>query len=168
MSFQKLVRTFLSRSPSHFSHCTFISPRAWPLPVTHSDIVTSILSDHGRTPVNRSTDSGDLGTIWQRMLSQVLLKMSLNFSCGLIKLALTLKRPGFKPHTKGQPGPERPMFFHIYMFVTIKLILLIMFNSTRTTRTPAFWGYPPPPHDYPYHWVILDPKSKEDKVKVTN
>ena len=30
---------------------------------------------------------------------------------------------------------------------------------TRTTRTPAFWGYPPPPHDYPYHWVIFDPKS---------
>ena len=23
-------------------------------------------------------------------------------------------------------------------------------------------------HDYPYHWVILDPKSKGDKVKVTN
>ena len=42
------------------------------------------------------------------------------------------------------------------------------FDWTRTTRTPAFWGYPPPPHDYPYHWVILDPKSKEDKVKVTN
>ena len=41
-------------------------------------------------------------------------------------------------------------------------------NKTRTTRTPAFWGYPQPPHDYPYHWVILDPKSKEDKVKVTN
>ena len=41
-------------------------------------------------------------------------------------------------------------------------------KSTRTTRTPAFWGYPPPPNDYPYHWVILDPKSKEDKVKVTN
>ena len=32
---------------------------------------------------------------------------------------------------------------------------------TRTTRTPSFWGLP-------YHWVILDPKSKEDKVKVTN
>ena len=40
--------------------------------------------------------------------------------------------------------------------------------KTRTTRTPAFWGYPQPPRDYPYHWVILDPKSKEDKVKVTN
>ena len=39
---------------------------------------------------------------------------------------------------------------------------------TRTTRTPAFWGYPLLPNDYPYHWVILDPKSKEDKVKVTN
>ena len=39
---------------------------------------------------------------------------------------------------------------------------------TRSTRTPAFWGYPPPPNDYPYHWVILDPKSKEDKIKVTN
>ena len=38
----------------------------------------------------------------------------------------------------------------------------------RTTRMPAFWGYPPPPHNYPYHWVILDPKSKEDKVKVTS
>ena len=39
---------------------------------------------------------------------------------------------------------------------------------TRTTGTPAFWWYPPPPHDYQYYWVILDPKSKEDKVKVTN
>ena len=36
-------------------------------------------------------------------------------------------------------------------------------NTTKTTRTPAFWGYPPLPNDYPYHWVILDPKSKEDK-----
>ena len=44
----------------------------------------------------------------------------------------------------------------------------IIIDGTRTTRTPAFWGYPPPPHDYPYHWVILDPKSKEDKVKVSN
>ena len=41
-------------------------------------------------------------------------------------------------------------------------------DKTRTTRMPAFWGYPPPPHDYPYHWGILDPKSKEDSVKVTN
>ena len=41
-------------------------------------------------------------------------------------------------------------------------------TPTRTTRTPSFWGYPPPSHDYPHHWVILDPKSKKDKVKVTN
>ena len=41
-------------------------------------------------------------------------------------------------------------------------------EQTKTTRTLAFWGNPPPPHDYPYYWVILDPKSKEDKVKVTD
>ena len=41
-------------------------------------------------------------------------------------------------------------------------------DITKTTRMPAFWGYPPPPHDYPYYWVILDPKSEEDNVKVTN
>ena len=42
--------------------------------------------------------------------------------------------------------------------------------KTRTTRTPAFWGYPRRfmiTHTSDY-WVILDPKSKDDKVKVTN
>ena len=34
--------------------------------------------------------------------------------------------------------------------------------KTRTTRTPA------PHHDYPYLWFTSDPKSKQDKVKVTN
>ena len=33
---------------------------------------------------------------------------------------------------------------------------------------PALWKYPLPPHDYPYYWFILDPKSKQDKVKVMN
>ena len=41
-------------------------------------------------------------------------------------------------------------------------------TETRTTRMPAFWGYSPPPHNYPYYWFILDPKSREDKDKVTN
>ena len=49
---------------------------------------------------------------------------------------------------------------------------------TRTTRTPAFWGYPLPPHDYPYYWpvhfesqvhtidqLISDPKSKQDESR---
>ena len=40
-------------------------------------------------------------------------------------------------------------------------------SSSVQSRTPAFWGYPPPPHDYSYYWIILDLKSKEDKVKVT-
>ena len=26
--------------------------------------------------------------------------------------------------------------------------------TTRTTRTPGFWGYPKPPHDYPYYWAV--------------
>ena len=46
--------------------------------------------------------------------------------------------------------------------------ILHTYIITRTTRMPVFWGYPPPPHDYSHYWVILDPKSKEDKVKVTN
>ena len=46
------------------------------------------------------------------------------------------------------------------------------------TRTPAFWGYPPPPRDYPYYWpvhfesqvhtidqFISDPKSKEGESR---
>ena len=41
-------------------------------------------------------------------------------------------------------------------------------QKNRTTRMPAFWGYPLLPHDYPYYWFILDPKSKQDKVNVTN
>ena len=38
------------------------------------------------------------------------------------------------------------------------------FTITITTR----WVSPPPPHDYPYYWVILDAKSKENDVKVIN
>ena len=48
-------------------------------------------------------------------------------------------------------------------------------EPTRTIRTPLFWGYPLPPHDYPYYWVILDPKSKGEQsykfkefAKITN
>ena len=40
-------------------------------------------------------------------------------------------------------------------------------DTTRTTRMSAFWGYSLQPHDYPYCWFILGPKSKQDKVKVT-
>ena len=51
-------------------------------------------------------------------------------------------------------------------------------KATRTTRTPAFWGYPPMPHDYPYYWpvhfesqvhtidqFISDPKSKQGESR---
>ena len=42
-----------------------------------------------------------------------------------------------------------------------ELMIASVINTTRTTRTPAFWGYPPPPHDYPHYWVILDPRSSQ-------
>ena len=58
-------------------------------------------------------------------------------------------------------------FYHCHSN-SMELFFVVTLIQTRTTRTPAFWGYPPPPHDYPYHWVILDPKSKKDKVKDTN
>ena len=46
--------------------------------------------------------------------------------------------------------------------------MLFIFVSSRATRMPAFWEYPPPPHDYTFYWFISDPKSKQDKVQVTN
>ena len=60
--------------------------------------------------------------------------------------------------------------FHINQITIPYMQLFWNLILTRSTRMPAFWGYPPPPppHDYPLYWVILDPKSKEDKVKVTN
>ena len=39
---------------------------------------------------------------------------------------------------------------------------------TRTTRTPAFWGYPPPPNDYPYHWVILENEDTPRRLMITH
>ena len=39
-------------------------------------------------------------------------------------------------------------------------------GQTRTTRMSAFWGHPKPPHYSPYYCVMLDPKPKQDKVKV--
>ena len=51
--------------------------------------------------------------------------------------------------------------------ILINISLELFLRVIMTTRTLEFWGYPMPPHDYPYYWVILDPDSKEDKVKVT-
>ena len=64
-----------------------------------------------------------------------------------------------------------------YMMLLAKWFLDLI-DPTRTTRTPAFWGYPPPPRDYPYYWpvhfesqvhtidqFISDPKSKEGESR---
>ena len=39
------------------------------------------------------------------------------------------------------------------------LVIFKMLIQTRTTRMPAFWEYPLPPHDYPYYGFISDPMS---------
>ena len=33
------------------------------------------------------------------------------------------------------------------------------------TRTPPFWGYPPPPHDYPHYWI---PSQKNNQSRTEN
>ena len=38
---------------------------------------------------------------------------------------------------------------------------MVALVQTRTTRTPAFWGYPPPPHDYPHYWIPSQNKSSQ-------
>ena len=54
--------------------------------------------------------------------------------------------------------PERKVLQTVLRFVhTVQL-------TTRTIRTPAFWGYPPPPHDYPHYWTMLGPNSKQGRM----
>ena len=45
------------------------------------------------------------------------------------------------------------------------VIKIMKRTSTRTTRTPAFWGYPPPPHDYPHYWI---PSQKNNRSRTEN
>ena len=40
------------------------------------------------------------------------------------------------------------------------LEILLSITGKTTTRTPAFCGYPPPPHDYPHYWVMLLSQNK--------
>ena len=96
---------------------------------------------------------------------------------------LCISRISYSPVLPRWRHSKRPRRYHkILLHLDIKHINMFYWQqsedsrhtcwwlqvTTRTTRTPVFWGYPPPPHDHPYYWVILDPKSKEDKVKITN
>ena len=57
---------------------------------------------------------------------------------------------------------------YIYIMYLISNVFVRQISSfpisTRATKTPAFWGYPPPPHDYPHYWVMLDPNSKLGRI----
>ena len=52
----------------------------------------------------------------------------------------------------------------VQSFFEILPLLLKILYVTGTTRTPAFWGYPPPPHDYLHYWTMLGPKSKQGRT----
>ena len=56
-----------------------------------------------------------------------------------------------------------PVTWHIFVTIIRQLILTLV--PTRTTRTPAFWGYPPPPHDYPHYWI---PSQKNNRSRTEN
>ena len=45
------------------------------------------------------------------------------------------------------------MIIMMMRIMTITMILIVMLVINRSTRTPAFWGYLPPPHDYAHNWV---------------
>ena len=60
--------------------------------------------------------------------------------------------------------------FHIYMEIYSWNIhvfhkYMLKHNKQEQTKMPAFWEYPQQTNDYPYYWFILDPKSKQDKIK---
>ena len=44
--------------------------------------------------------------------------------------------------------------FWILSHGQIYTVIWTSLETTRTTRMPVFWGYPPPPHDYPYYWSV--------------
>ena len=64
------------------------------------------------------------------------------------------------------------MLFFIDVFFELWIYIIVCtFRVIRTTRTPANTPPPPPPpppHYYPYYLFTSDPKSKQDKEKVTN
>ena len=95
--------------------------------LVHSGLGNSLLPD--RTNVDQysvRSFGNHLRAVSQKMLEISIIDMSLKITNS------TLKRPGFWSHAKGHPGPERPRSFHIYIFVTTKWILLIMFDLTNT------------------------------------
>ena len=55
------------------------------------------------------------------------------------------------------PAVKRSKVCHYFIIYTKKIKLERLHSEI-----------PPPPHDYPCKWFTSDPKSKDDKVKVTN
>ena len=52
--------------------------------------------------------------------------------------------------------PWRPLWRHVSpcWMLTSQRFGICNNEKLKTTRTLAFWGYPPPLHDYPYYWFV--------------
>ena len=50
-------------------------------------------------------------------------------------------------------------------YCNISISLNSKYVETRATKTPAFWEYPTPPHDYPYYQFISDPFHSKSKLR---
>ena len=87
--------------------------------------------------------------------------ISSSLGCLLLKLERLRSEDTLPPSTPPPPPPTPPTTPHPP-------------PPPPPPTTPQPPTHPPPtpppplPHVYPYHWVIMDPKSNEDKVKVTN
>ena len=98
----------------------------------------------------------------------------------LAYISLTTQTARLMRPTWGLPGADRTQVGPMLAPWTLLSVqasiseVCALAMKTRTTRTPAFWGYPPPPHDYPCYWpvhfesqvhtidqFISDPKSKQ-------
>ena len=63
---------------------------------------------------------------------------------------------------------DKNIMLNVMMSFTEEMMMQIVKRKLEQLESLRSEDTPPPPHDYPYYWVRFDPKSKEDKVKVTN
>ena len=94
----------------------------------------------------------------------------------IIKMYMNLSSTQFQPCCLGLNMFMQVIDIILYINLYLCHVTLIQFPSvagarlhrqwkTRTTRTPAFWGYPPPPHDYPHYWI---PSKKNNRSRTEN
>ena len=103
--------------------------------------VTTIGADSGLLPGRRKA------IIWANAEILLIGSLGTNFSEILVKIqTFHSEKCIWKCRlVNGSHFVLASMCWHIVPHITMRY-----WDITRTTRTPAFWGYPLPPRDYPY------------------